>query len=213
MLKFSCLLLLILTSSSGFSQKMTISRMKEEIEKSPNSPLYVKDILKKKFRLDTVLVTRTTHFSSLADSLAYKGKIKKVYGPYGSTGNRFLVQVLAKLPNTFYRLSQIFIDTSLFRYRVADSLGKSILARIRSEEDNFGHLAQTYSMGGEASTKGDLGWVARGSLLPPIERELAKRKKGEVFSVWTKNGLHIIKKTEEPRRDSNGIALLMRIFL
>ena len=36
--------------------------MKSELEKSPNSPFYVKDILKKKFKLDTVVVTRTTRF-------------------------------------------------------------------------------------------------------------------------------------------------------
>ena len=54
-----------------------MTEIKSEMEKSPNSPLYVKDILKKKFKLDTVMVTRTTHFNSLADSLAYSGAIKK----------------------------------------------------------------------------------------------------------------------------------------
>ena len=212
MWRYSFLLILIFSSLSAFCQKMTIATMKAEIEKSPNSPLYVKDILKKKFKLDTIVITRTSHFNSLADSLAYNGKIKKVYGPYTQQGSRFLVQVLAKLPNTFYRFSQIFIDTSVFRYRVADSLGKSIIARIDSKKDDFVHLAQTYSMGGESTTGGDLGWVAKGSMLPEIERELIRRKKNEVFSIWTSNGLHIIKKTADPKQDS-GAALLMRIFL
>jgi hypothetical protein len=212
MFKCNCFLILIFSSLSGFSQQMTISRMKAELEKSPNSPLYVKEILKKKFRLDTVMVTRTSHFNSLADSLAYKGEIKKVYGPYNIQGIRFLVQILAKLPNTFYRVSQIYIDTSVFRYRVADSIGKSILTRINNKQDDFGHLAQTYSMGGESATKGDLGWVAKGTLVPTIEHEVERRKKGEVFFVWTSNGLHIIKKTEDPKQD-NGVALMMRIFL
>ena len=30
-----------------------MAEIKTEMEKSPNSPLYVKDILKKKFKLDT----------------------------------------------------------------------------------------------------------------------------------------------------------------
>jgi hypothetical protein len=202
----------MISSLTVFCQPMSIIRMKEEMEKSPNSPLYVKDILKKKFRLDTIVVTRTTRFNSLADSLAYKGKIGKVYGPFTQQGRRFLVQVLAKLPNTFYRISQIFIDTTVFRYRVADSIGKSILDRLKNHGADFGNLAQTYSMGGESTTKGDLGWVARGSLLPEIEKQLVSRKKNEVFTVWTANGLHIIKKTEEPKQD-NGIALMMRVFL
>jgi len=211
-MKYLGLLVLIFSSLTVFSQKMTVTQMKAELEKSPNPPLYVKDILKKKFKLDTVVVTRTSRFSSLADSLAYKGKIKKVYGPFSEPGSRFLVQVLAKLPNTFYRVSQIFIDTSIFRYRVADSLGRSIISRINNKEDNFEHLAQTYSMGGEASTKGDLGWVAKGTLMPQIEKELIRHKKNEVFSIWTVNGLHIIKETAEPKQD-DGIALMMRIFL
>jgi hypothetical protein len=206
------LLILVFSSLTVFCQKKTVAQIKLELEKSPNPPLYVKDILKKKFRLDTIVVTRTARFNSLADSLAYKGKIKKVYGPYSQSGERFLVQILAKLPNTFYRVSQIFIDTSVFRYRVADSLGKSIVSRINSREDNFERLAQTYSMGGEATTKGDLGWVAKGTLLPQIERELVKHKKNEVFSIWTVNGLHIIKETADPKQD-DGVALMMRIFL
>jgi parvulin-like peptidyl-prolyl isomerase len=95
---------------------------------------------------------------------------------------------------------------------VADSLGKSILARINNKQDNFEHLAQTYSMGGEATTKGDLGWVAKGTLMPEIERELLRKKKNEVFSIWTRSGLHIIKMTSDPKKE-DGIALMMRIFL
>ena len=123
MLKVISLIVLIFTSLHCFSQSRTMAEMKSDIEKSPNSPLYVKDILKKKFKLDTVIVTRTTHFNSLADSLAYRGVLKKVYGPFTVQGQKFLVQILARLPNTFYKISQIFIDTSVFRYRIADSIG------------------------------------------------------------------------------------------
>jgi hypothetical protein len=186
--------------------------LKQELEKSPNSPLYVKDVMKKKFELDTIIVARTTHFASLADSLAYTGKLKKVYGPYTISGKKFLVQILAQLPNSFYRISQIFIDTTVFRYRIADSLGKSIIKKLKNDQDSFEHLAQTYSMGGESITKGDLGWVAKGGVLPAIDRQLSKSKKGDVFMVWSRNGLHVIKVTDGPKQD-NGYALMMRVFL
>jgi peptidyl-prolyl cis-trans isomerase D len=189
-----------------------MAEIKTEMEKSPNSPLYVKDVMKKKFKLDTVMVTRTTHFNSLADSLAYTGVLKKVYGPFTIQGQKFLVQILARLPNTFYRISQIFIDTSVFRYRIADSLGKSILNKLKTHQDSFEHLAQTYSMGGEAATKGDLGWVAKGSILPAIDKQLARSKKGDVFMVWSSNGVHIIKLSDGPKQD-NGVALMMRVIL
>jgi hypothetical protein len=212
MLKFFCLIILITSSLPGYCQPKTMTEIKTEIEKSPNSPLYVKDIMKKKFKLDTVVVTRTTHFNSLADSLAYTGVLRKVYGPFTIQGQRFLVQILARLPNNFYRISQIFIDTTVFRYRIADSLGNSILNKLKNHQDSFEHLAQTYSMGGEAATKGDLGWVARGSIIPAIDKQLVKAKKGDVFMVWSNNGLHIIKLTEGPKQD-NGVALMMRVFL
>ena len=123
------------------------------------------------------------------------------------------MQILARLPNTFYRISQIFIDTSVFRYRMADSIGNAILTKLKNHQESFEHLAQTYSMGGESSTQGDLGWVAKGSIIPAIDKQLAKSKKGDVFMIWSANGLHIIKVlTESPKQD-NGVALMMRVFL
>ena len=212
MLKYFCLFLLIITSLQGYCQPKTMAEIKTELEKSPNSPLYVKDILKKKFRLDTVVVTRTRNFNSLADSLAYRGVLRKVYGPYTIQGQKFLVQILARLPNTFYKISQIFIDTTVFRYRMADSIGNSIISKVKNHQESFERMAQAYSMGGEALTQGDLGWVARGSVIPAIDKQLAKSKKGDLFMVWSENGLHIIKLTDGPKQD-NGVALMMRIFL
>ncbi len=212
MLKGVVLILLIINALSGFCQPKNISEIKSEMEKSPNSPLYVKDVLKKKFKLDTVVVTRTTHFNSLSDSLAYRGLIKKVYGPFTMQGQKFLVQILARLPNTFYKISQIFIDSSVFRYRIADSIGNSILNKLKNHQDSFENLAVTYSMGGESATRGDLGWVAQGSIIPAIDKQLARSKKGDVFMIWSASGLHIIKLTDGPKKD-NGIALMMRVFL
>jgi hypothetical protein len=198
----------------GFAQtpKMTIAQMKTELENSPNPVLYAKQVLKKRFKIDTITVARTSLFTSLADSLAYKGKEKKVYGPYGKRGSQFLVQILTKAPNLFYRIRQIFIDTSVFRYRVADSLGDMIMMKLKTGQSSFGQLAQTYSMGGESATKGDLGWIARGILLPQIEHEVSVHKKGDVFKTWSASGLHIIQKTEDPRQDA-GFALMMQVFL
>jgi PPIC-type PPIASE domain len=188
MTRFICFIILIFTTLHGFCQQKSMAE------------------------INTVMVTRTTHFNSLADSLAYTGVLKKVYGPFTIQGQKFLVQILARLPNTFYRISQIFIDTSVFRYRIADSLGKSILNKLKTHQDSFEHLAQTYSMGGEAATKGDLGWVAKGSILPAIDKQLARSKKGDVFMVWSSNGVHIIKLSDGPKQD-NGVALMMRVIL
>lgn len=201
---------LLIISFAGFAQKKPISQLKTDIEKSGNSPLYVKDVLKKKFRLDTVAVSRTSSFRGLPDSLAYYGKTGKVYGPFDK--GKTLVQILAKLPNKFNHVAQIFLDVSVFTRHFADSLADNIMSRIKAGTTTFEEMAQTYSMGGEAATKGDLGWVAIGGMIPEIEQEIGKRKKGDLFRVWTSNGLHIIRKTDNPREDT-GYALMMVIFL
>lgn len=190
----------------------TIPQIKAELEKSPNPILYTKQILKRRFKIDTIVVTRTHAFNSLADSLAYNGKEKKVYGPYGPKGSQFLVQLLTKAPNQFFHINQIFIDTSVFSRRVADSLGNMIVQKINSGAASFEQMAVTYSMGGEGKTKGDLGWIARGVLLPQMEHEVITHKKGEVFKMWSANGLHILRKADDPKQDT-GFALMMQVFL
>ena len=209
-MRFLFLVLITAMTIPATGQKKTVAQIKTELEQSQNPIAYVRDVLKKKYRIDTVMVTRIRSYNGIADSLAYHGKIKKVYGPYEK--GKVLVQVLAKVPNTFNRISQIFLDTSVFRRAFADSLAKSIVDRIQGGRSTFEEMAQTYSMGGEGITKGDLGWVAQGVLIPQLEKEIAKRKKGEVFRVWTPAGLHIIRKTENAKQD-NGFALMMRVFL
>lgn len=201
----------LLTVSLQFAsaQTPTIAQMKTNIEAAANPLAYVRDVLKKKYKLDTIIIMNTTHFNSQADSLAYNGKLKKVYGPFQK---KFLVQILAKLPNMFNHVGQIFIDTTIFTRHMADSLAGSIIKRINSGEASFEDMAQTYSMGGEGRSKGDLGWIARGAMLPDIEKELARRKKGDIFKIWSSNGMHIIRKTDEAKQDT-GFALMLRIWL
>ena len=190
----------------------TIRQIKEELEKSPNPVLYTKQILKRRFKIDTITVTRTRNFGGLADSLAYHGTEKRVYGPYGPKGSQFLVQLLSKAPNEFYHISQIFIDTSVFRHRIADSIGSLIIRKLHDGTATFGQLATTYSMGGAGPAQGDLGWIARGALYPTIEHEVIVHKKGEVFKIWSKAGLSVIRKEDDPRQDT-GFALMMQVFL
>lgn len=206
---FLSLIINIICSQSVSAQKTTIAQMKSGIENAANPVAYVRQVLKKKYKIDTVIVSNTTQFTGIADSLAYRGKQGKVYGPYEK---KYLVQVLGKAPNTFNRVSQIFIDTATFTRRIADSLSNSIMQRIVEGKASFEDMAQAYSMGGEAKTRGDLGWVARGSILPEIDKEIAKRKKGEVFKVWSRAGVHIIKKTADAKQDT-GFALLLRVIL
>ena len=95
------LLLCFLFIASGvfvFAQKLSMADIKAGLEHSPNSPLYVKQVLKKRFKIDTIVVTRTAVFRSMADSLAYLGKEKKVSDLHG----KLLVQPVLYLNGDKY---------------------------------------------------------------------------------------------------------------
>ncbi len=189
----------------------TVAQMKKVLDTTSDPIGYVKYVLKKKYTIDTVAVMSSTSFLGLADSLAYKGKLGKVYGPW--KGAKYLIKVLAKVPNTFYHVSHILLDTNLFKKNFADSLSTSIILRIKSGSSSFSEMASTYSADRASVTKGgDLGWFVRGAMLPQLDEAIATHKKGDVFKVWTPAGLHIVTITDNPKKD-NGFALLLRVML
>ncbi len=63
---------------------------------------------------------------------------------------------------------------------------------------DFAELAKENSDGPSKSRGGDLGWFARGSMVPAFEDAAFKLKKGEVSQpVRTQFGWHIVKKVDE----------------
>lgn len=196
---------------SAKSQKQTLAQIKKELETTPDPIGYVKYKLKKKFYIDSVTVISTNSFLGKADSLAYKGKIGKVYGPFKK--DNILVKVLAKAPTTFYHVTHILLDTSVHSVRFATNLADSIIMRIKNGTATFASMARTYSSDNESAVKGgDLGWFVRGVMLPQLDSQLVKRKKGDIFTVWTTAGLHIVIITDDPKQDT-GYALLLRVIL
>ena len=192
-------------------KSQSISQIKKELDTTSDPIGYVKFKLKKKYTIDTVTVMSTSSFMGIADSLAYHGKIGKVYGPY--KGANYLIKVLAKVPNTFYHVSHILIDTATFSKKFADSLGSNIIKRIKSGNSSFSSMASTYSVDHYSALKGgDLGWFIRGAMLPQLDRAIAIHKKGDIFKVWTPAGLHVVTIRDNPKKD-NGFALLLRVIL
>ena len=209
MKKFIIIVVLIIVSANTFAQ--SIAQIKKVLDTTSNPIGFVKFILKKKYKIDTVAVMSSTSFLGLADSLAYNGKIGKVYGPW--KGANYLIKVLAKVPNTFYHVSHILLDTVLFKRNFADSLSKKIINKISDGTNTFAEMASTYSADRSSSVKGgDLGWFVRGAMLPQLDEAIAAHKKGDIFKVWTPAGLHIVTIKDNPKKD-NGFALLLRVIM
>ena len=193
------------------AKSQSIHQIKKELDTTLDPIGYVKFKLKKKYTIDTVTVMSTTSFRGISDSLAYNGKIGKVYGPF--KGANYLIKVLAKVPNTFYHVSHILIDTSTFSRKFADTLASNIIKRIKSDSSSFSSMANTYSADHYSALKGgDLGWFIRGAMLPQLDEAIANHKKGDLFKVWTPAGIHVVTIVDNPKKD-NGFALLLRVIL
>lgn len=206
------LLFIFLFAGSVFSAKsQTIAQIKKILDTTSNPIGFVKYVLKKKFFIDTVTVVSTAQFMGKADSLAYHGKTGKTYGPFKK--ENILVKILVKAPNTFYHINHILIDTAVFDKGFAESLADSIMTRIKNKTSTFAAQAGTYSADIESAPKGgDLGWFIQGVMLPQLDKELVKHKKGDLFKVWSTSGLHIVSIADNPKEDT-GYALLLRVIL
>ncbi len=189
----------------------SLSQIKKILDTTTNPVGYVKYILKKKYFIDTVTVVSTQQFLGKSDSLAYHGKTGKVYGPFKK--ENILVKILVKAPNTFYHIKHILLDTTVFDKSFAETLADSIMAKIATGSSTFAAQASIYSADYSSSSKGgDLGWFIQGVMLPQLDKEMIKRKKGELFKVWSGSGLHIVNIADNPKEDT-GYALLLRIIL
>ncbi|MBX2933298.1 MAG: peptidyl-prolyl cis-trans isomerase [Ferruginibacter sp.] len=206
------IIVLILFSTSIFSAKsQSIAQIKKILDTTSNPIGYVKYVLKKKFYIDTVAVYSTDQFLGKADSIAYKGKIGKVYGPFKK--DNILVKVLSKAPNTFYHIKHILLDTSVFDKSFAESLADTIIKRIINGNSTFEAQAGIYSGDYQSAAKGgDLGWFVKGVMLPQLDKEMVKHKKGDLFKVWSPSGLHIVSIADNPKEDT-GFALVLRVIL
>ncbi len=202
-------LVLISLSFASFAQKSETDRLKAGLESAAN-PLEFLKAKKRKYRIDTVFITSNVSFSNGLDSLAYHGQVRKVDGPFPE--DSVLLQVVGKAPNMFYHVQQIFLDTSKMRKEVAVKLADSIIARVKRKEKSFGDMARIYAMDGSGPNEGELGWRARGTLIPPLENAILKHKKGELFKTFSPYGLHIIYMRDSPKQDV-GFVLILRVFL
>jgi len=202
---------IVFVMMATLAKSQSLAEIKKVLDTTSDPIGYVKYRIKKRYKIDTVTVMSTTSFLGLADSLAYKGKIGKVYGPF--KGANYLIKVLAKVPNTFYHVSHILLDTATFSRVFADSLAGNIIKKIQTDSSSFESMARTYSIDyGSAARGGDLGWFIRGAMLPQLDAAIASHKKGDLFKVWTPAGLHIVSIRDNPKKE-NGFALLLRVFL
>lgn len=201
--------LMITVSVKAQNNTARINQMKTELEKSKDPVALVKK-WKKKFKMDTISVISPGKYMGIGDSLAYTGKVGKAYGPFPS--DSIIVLIGVKAYNMFYHAAHILLDTIAFRKTVATKMADNLIKQIKSGEKKFEDVAHTYNIDGSGENGGDFGLLAGGVLLRELDKEIVKHKKGDIFKVVSRSGVHIVKILENPKKDI-GFAIMMRIFL
>lgn len=92
----------------------------------------------------------------------------------------------------------------------AETEAKDVLAKARAGED-FGALAKAHSKDpGSAQNGGELGWFAKGVMVPEFEAAAFALKPGEISEpIKTQFGWHVIK-VEELKKDKKGVVTEVR---
>jgi peptidyl-prolyl cis-trans isomerase D len=135
-------------------------------------------------------------------SLAESGDKSAVLGPYFEDGSYKLARIvdIAERPDSV-RAAHILLSPNSGRSMVqAKQEADSLIALIRAGID-FNVLAMANSDDkGSAQVGGDLGWFSEGSMILPFNNACFGGKKGDLVTVETTYGLHIIKIIDQSRK-------------
>lgn len=135
------------------------------------------------------------------DTILFKGEINEVYGPFTMGPEMRLVKIINKVQESdSVRARHILIPIDETRDTLrAQAIVDSIETVIR-RKNNFEEMAKEFSEDfGSASKGGDLEWFTRGRMVAPFEEACFKGAKGDIVSVLTQFGVHLIEITDKTK--------------
>lgn len=144
------------------------------------------------------------------DSL-FEQPIGTVVGPYKENNAYKIARVVdfKELPDSV-KASHILISPENKTLEEANGLADSLIQEIR-KGGSFVELAKKYSADGSAEQGGDLGWFTQGTMVKPFSDACFFGKKGDVVSVQTQFGIHVIKIEDQGKKTKKEqIAILSR---
>ena len=123
-----------------------------------------------------------------------KEDMKDVYGPYNDNGTLKIARLLgvADRPDSVH-VRHILLATGPNRTLEQAKAQADSLVRLIKSGTSFATLAMTNSDDqGTAQLGGDLGWFTEGKMVLPFNNACFSGKKGEILTVETNYGVHII---------------------
>lgn len=128
------------------------------------------------------------------DSVIYNEPNGFVYGPYLSNGSYKIAKLIdSKVEPDSVKARHILIQPGASGIAGAQAKADSLKKLIQSGKGNFADLAKIYSADkGSAEKGGELGYFARGAMVGPFETAAFGGKKGEIKTVVSQFGVHLI---------------------
>lgn len=110
--------------------------------------------------------------------------------------NKSMIVESYKVP--FYRVSYIFLDGKILTDKEIEKKQFEIIEKYKEGTD-FKELNQFYTMDGNTSKGGDLGWFTENMMVKDFENGIKDRKKDEIFklNIPDLNWYYVVLKTHD----------------
>lgn len=137
--------------------------------------------------------------------------IGTVVGPYKENDAYKIARIVnfKNIPDSV-KASHILINPEKIGLEAANNLADSLVKVIKNG-GSFVDLAKEYSTDGSAQKGGDLGWFKQGTMVKPFNDSCFYGNKGDLLTVQTQFGVHVIKINEQSKKVKKAqIAILTR---
>jgi peptidyl-prolyl cis-trans isomerase D len=172
-----------------------INQQKPEFERIENTAQFIAVNGESKFNeqyLGTIDIPDTIR------TWAMLAPVGSVYGPYqeGNTWKLAKITDIKDLPDSVKASHILIRPVNGTDFTAAQKTADSIKQAIESGQD-FSILAALYGTDGTKDKGGDLDWFTQADMIPEFSTPCFLGKKGDLFTVKTSYGVHVVKITDQ----------------
>ncbi len=172
--------------------KADVEKLLPQLKSSTNDSLFVQVNAETKSALAFKKKGQTG--DAKLDSVLFDQAKGTVYGPYLAGGSYKIAKLVdSKTGPDSVKARHILIQTGAGGVAAAQAKADSIKKVIESGKTPFADLARLYSADkGSGENGGELGFFGRGKMVPPFEDAAFTGRKGQLTTVVSQFGVHII---------------------
>lgn len=179
------------TAADSASSKAGIEATLKEFKSSENDSLFAAIKSDTKYPL---IYRKSGNLPPLLDSAIFSGKQGEVVGPVYENGTYEIAKILdSRMSPDSVQASHILLNPATEGgLDKAQAKADSLKQLIQNGAD-FAGLAKEFGTDASRESGGDLGTFARGSMIPDFEDAVFNGKTGDLFTLTTQYGVHLIR--------------------